>query len=110
MTTAAAIAVQTPTNRLGFILGFPLWSVAYAPCRPGKRTSWANDRFLPGTVNSLTSLRPKSTLTGCCAVEEPDIQSRSFPAVRLLNHLIGAQQQRLRDRQPEHPRSLQVDE
>src|SRR5450631_3648678 len=43
MTTAAAIAVQTPTNRLGFILGFPLWSVVYAPCRPGKRTSWAKE-------------------------------------------------------------------
>ncbi len=71
MTTAATVAVQTPTNRLGFILGFPLWSVVYAPCRPGKRTSWANDRFWPegaiSTGRMLQRVRNVCAASHLCA-------------------------------------------
>jgi hypothetical protein len=41
-----------------------------------------------------------STLTGRCAVQEPDIQPRSTRGVRLLNHIVHAQEQRLRTVRP----------
>ena len=49
-----------------------------------------------------------STLSGHCAVQEPDIQPGSTRGVQLLNDLISAQQHRLRDRDANLSRRFQI--
>jgi hypothetical protein len=51
-----------------------------------------------------------TTLTGRCAVQGPDIQPRSTRGVRLLNHIVHAQEQRLQDREAQRLGGLQVDD
>ena len=64
-------------------------------------------RLLP--VSCLIVEGRSSTLTGRCAAKEPDIQPRSTRCFWLLNHLVRAQQERLRDRNAERVRGFQVD-
>jgi hypothetical protein len=51
-----------------------------------------------------------STLFGRCAIHEPDIQPRRTRNARLLNHLVRADEQRLRDGDVERFGGLEVDD